>query len=57
MMLSYIGWNEAANALLRGLQAALAAHQVTADLAALIPGASALSTSDYADALIAHILS
>ena len=57
MMLSYIGWNEAADALLRGMQAALAAHQVTADLAALIPGASALSTSDYAEALIAHILS
>ncbi len=57
MMLSYIGWHEAADALLRGVQAALAAHQFTADLASLIPGAKTLSSSDYADALIAHILS
>ena len=57
MMLSYIGWQEAADALLRGVQAALAAHQFTADLASLIPGAKTLSSSDYADALIAHILS
>ena len=57
MMLSYSGWKEAADALLRGIQATLAAHQVTADLASLIPGATALSTSDYAEALVAHILS
>ncbi len=57
MMLSYLGWQEAANILLHGVQAALAEHQVTVDLASHIPGVTALSSTDYAEALIAHIRS
>ncbi len=57
MMLSYMGWDEAAEILLLALQSAFRNHEVTADLARQLPGAKALSTSEFADALLAHISS
>ena len=57
MMLRYIGWQEAADILVGAIEKAITAKQVTADLAEMIPGAQALSTSAFADALLAHIVS
>lgn len=57
MMLSYMGWHEAAEILMLAVQSAFRNHEVTADLAQHIPDSTALSTSDFADALLARISS
>ena len=55
MLLRYIGWGEAADALVGAIERAIGDKRVTADLAEMIPGAEALSTSAFADALISYI--
>ena len=52
MMLEYLGWNEAAELMHRGLEGAIADMRVTYDLERLMPGAVRLSTSGFADAII-----
>ncbi len=55
MMLRHLGWDEAADAIERALGATIAAKQVTYDLARLMPGATELRTSQFADAVIDRI--
>jgi isocitrate dehydrogenase len=55
MMLRHLGWDEAADAIERALGATIAARQVTYDLARLMPGATELKTSQFADAVIERI--
>ena len=55
MMLRYIGWGEAADRIVAAIEGAITAKTVTADLAEMIPGSTALSTSDFGDALLAHL--
>ena len=55
MMLRYIGWGEAADRIVSAIEAAISAKTVTADLAEMIPGSTALSTSAFGDALLAHL--
>lgn len=55
MLLRYIGWHEAADALVGAMEKAIQAKTVTADLAEMIDGSTCLSTSAFADALIAHM--
>jgi len=55
MMLDHIGWSEAAALLTRSIEAVLAAKTVTADLHALMPESTLLSTSQFGDALIKNI--
>jgi len=55
MMLSYIGWEEAAARITAAIEGAIADKTVTADLAEMIPGAKALPTSAFGDVLLAHI--
>ncbi len=55
MMLRYIGWGEAADRITAAIEGAIADKTVTADLAEMIPGAKALSTSAFGDVLLAHI--
>ena len=55
MMLRYIGWGEAADRLVGAIEKAVAAKTVTADLAEMIPDSTTLSTSAFADALIAQL--
>lgn len=55
MMLRYIGWGEAAERIVSAIEAAISAKTVTADLAEMIPGSTALSTSAFGDALLAHL--
>lgn len=55
MMLDYIGWIEAAEAIQKALEQAFAQGQVTADLAGLMQGRTALSTSEFAKVLVNDI--
>jgi isocitrate dehydrogenase len=52
MMLRYLGWGEAADAVVRGIEGAIAAKTVTYDFHRLMDGATKLSTSAFADAMI-----
>jgi isocitrate dehydrogenase len=55
MMLRYMGWNEAADRVLQGMDGAIAAKTVTYDFARLMPGATEVKCSAFADAVIAHM--
>lgn len=55
MMLRYMGWGEAADRIVAAIEAAVSSRQVTADLAEMIPGSTALATSAFADVLIQNI--
>lgn len=55
MMLRYMGWGEAADAIVHAIEGAIAAKVVTADLAEMIPGATAVSTGAFADKLIEQL--
>ena len=55
MMLRYLGWAEAADLVVKGMDGAIAAKQVTYDFARLMDGAKELKTSEFADAMIAHM--
>jgi isocitrate dehydrogenase len=52
MMLRYLGWNEAADLIVRAIEQAVVNKQVTFDLYRLMQGATLLKTSQFADALI-----
>ncbi len=55
MMLEYIGWREAAELIHRAFVEVLAERTVTYDFARLMEGATTVSTSGFADALIDKI--
>ena len=54
MMLEFMGWNEAAEKIIVALEQAILHQQVTIDFASAL-GVESLSTSQFADALIARI--
>ena len=53
MMFEYLGWNEAATLVVRGLENAIKSKRVTYDLARQMPGSSEVSTSQFGDQIIA----
>ena len=55
MMLRYMGWNEAADALISAMDKAIGAKKVTYDFARLMDGATEVKCSEFADALIAAL--
>jgi isocitrate dehydrogenase len=55
MMLRYMGWNEAADRVLTGMDGAIGARTVTYDFARLMTGAQEVKCSQFADAVIAHM--
>ena len=55
MMLRHIGWTEAADLIIRGIGGALAAGQVTYDLARLRPGATEVSCSGFGNAIVSFM--
>jgi len=55
MMLEYLGWQEAATRVVTAMNGAIAAGQVTGDLAVLRGDVPALSTTDFAQALMMRI--
>ena len=52
MMLRHIGWNDAADLIIRGISGAIAAKTVTYDLDRLMDGATKLSCSQFGQAII-----
>jgi len=55
MMLRYMGWHEAADRILKGMEGAIAAKTVTYDFHRLMEGAILLKTSEFGDAIIRHM--
>ncbi|HEX9802864.1 MAG TPA: isocitrate/isopropylmalate family dehydrogenase, partial [Gammaproteobacteria bacterium] len=55
MMLRYLEWGEAADCILRGMEGAIGAKTVTYDFHRLMEGATLVSTSQFADAVVAHM--
>jgi isocitrate dehydrogenase len=55
MMFEEIGWKDVATRLLRGVEGAIASGRVTYDLARQMPGATEVSTSAFADAIIEQL--
>ncbi|HEX4575097.1 MAG TPA: isocitrate dehydrogenase (NADP(+)) [Gemmatimonadales bacterium] len=55
MMFEELGWTDVAAAIVRGLEGALSARRVTYDLARLMPDATEVSTSTFAQCIIDHV--
>jgi isocitrate dehydrogenase len=55
MMLRHLGWTEAADLVIRGVEGAIAAKTVTYDLERLMEGATKLSCSAFGEAIVAHM--
>jgi isocitrate dehydrogenase len=55
MMLRYIGWHEAADQVIRGMEGAIAARTVTYDFERLMEGATLVKCSEFAQAVIRHM--
>lgn len=55
MMLRDMGWTEAADLIITGIQGAIANKTVTYDFERLMPDATLLSTSEFGEAIIKHM--
>ena len=55
MMLRYMGWNEAADTIIRAMDAAIGSKRVTYDFARLMEGATEVKCSEFGDELIKHM--
>jgi isocitrate dehydrogenase len=55
MMLRHMGWTEAADLVVKGMDGAIAARKVTYDFARLMEGATELKTSEFGDAIIENM--
>jgi isocitrate dehydrogenase len=55
MMFRYMGWTEAADLIVHGLEGAIRAKTVTYDFARLTDDATEVKTSEFGDAIIGHM--
>jgi isocitrate dehydrogenase len=55
MMLRYMGWTEAADAIIKAMDAAISSKRVTYDFARLMEGATEVKCSEFADVLIENL--
>jgi isocitrate dehydrogenase len=55
MMFRYMGWGEAADLILKGLNGAIASKKVTYDFARQMEGATKIKCSEFGDNIIAHM--
>jgi len=55
MMLRYMGWAEAADLIIKGMEGAIAAKTVTYDFARLMDGAQEVKCSEFGEAIIKHM--
>jgi isocitrate dehydrogenase len=55
MMFRHLGWTEAADLIVKGMDGAISTKRVTYDFARLMDGATELSTSDFGDTIIAKM--
>jgi isocitrate dehydrogenase len=56
MMLEYLEWDAAASLIVRGIERAIKSGRVTYDLARQMPGSTEVSTSAFADGIIAGMM-
>ena len=52
MMFEYMGWTEAADLIVRGIESAIRSRRVTYDLARQMPGSTEVSTSEFGNQVI-----
>jgi len=55
MMFRYMGWDEAADLILKGMRGAIGARTVTYDFHRLMEGATLMKCSEFGDAIVAHM--
>jgi len=55
MMFRYLGWDEVADLIIKGLNGAISSKRVTYDFARLMPGATEIKCSEFGDNIIAHM--
>lgn len=55
LMLRYMGWNEAADLIIKALEKTIVQKTVTYDFARMMEGAKEVKTSEFADAMIANM--
>ncbi len=55
MMFEYLGWQEAADTIVKGIEDTIKQKKVTYDLCRLMQGATELKTSEFADAVIGNM--
>ena len=55
MMCRYLGWNEAADLIIRGLEKTIAQRRVTYDFERLMTGATLLKTSEFGRAMVENM--
>jgi isocitrate dehydrogenase len=55
MMLRYMGWTEAADAIIKAMDAAISSKRVTYDFARLMEGATEVKCSEFANVLIENL--
>jgi isocitrate dehydrogenase len=55
MMLRHIGWNEAADLIIRGMEGAISAKTVTYDFARMMPAAREVKCSEFGEAVVKHM--
>jgi isocitrate dehydrogenase len=55
MMLRYMGWTEAADAIIKAMDGAISSKRVTYDFARLMEGATEVKCSEFADEIIKHL--
>jgi isocitrate dehydrogenase len=55
MMLRHLGWDEAADLVVKGMDGAIASRRVTYDFARLMEGAMELKTSEFGDNIISNM--
>jgi isocitrate dehydrogenase len=55
MMLRYMGWAEAADLVVKGMDGAISSKNVTYDFARLMDGANEVKCSEFGDAVIGHM--
>jgi isocitrate dehydrogenase len=56
MMFRYMGWNEAADLIIKGMEGAIAARTITYDFHRQMDGATLLRCSEFGDAIIRHMV-
>ena len=55
MMLEYLGWDEAARLIDKGMSGAIAGRRVTYDFARLMDNAQQVSTTEFAECIVSHM--
>jgi isocitrate dehydrogenase len=55
MMLRHLGWNEAADLIVKGMEGAITAKTVTYDFARMMPGAREVKCSEFGEAVVKHM--